>query len=305
MRQYIFRNLMMLLGLGSVFCSPSRAQTPYQFETIRNVPYHLGNDASPAYQNLDIHRPKGCKDYPVMFFVHGGGWTFGNKDQFGIYTALARTLAAHGIGTVSINYRLSPQVKHPEHIRDVARAFAWTYRNIASYGGDPNELFAAGHSAGGHLVSLLATDKSYLQAEGLTLGQIRGVISISGVLSLPLNRQFESAFGSDPTERRLASPLAYVNDKCPPFLIFHADNDLLACDGSVAQAFAQALENKHCSVQLRTIASRNHFTIILGAVRESDPVMQDMLSFMTSQVVADRVVTSERSAVFARFLAGD
>src|SRR5206468_3096567 len=111
---------------------------------------------------LDLYLPEGKSDAPVLFFVHGGGWTVGDKNLFGIAARLGKTLARRGIGLVSINYRLSPKVKHPEHIRDVARAFAWTHQNIGTYGGCKEEIFLCGHSAGGHLVALLSTDTQYL-----------------------------------------------------------------------------------------------------------------------------------------------
>jgi acetyl esterase/lipase len=86
---------------------------------------------------------------------------------------------------VSINYRLSPGVKHPEHVRDVARAFAWTHAHIGEYGGNKEQIFVSGHSAGGHLASLLATDATYLKAHGLSAKDIRGVIPVSGVYVIP------------------------------------------------------------------------------------------------------------------------
>jgi acetyl esterase/lipase len=76
-------------------------------------------------------------------------------------------------------------VKHPEHVRDVARAFAWAHVHIGHYGGDPGQLFLLGHSAGGHLVALLATDERYLAAEGRTTQDIMGVIAVSGVYRIP------------------------------------------------------------------------------------------------------------------------
>lgn len=295
-----------------LFGSPAWAQTSaYELETIRDIAYYAGSDADPVRHKLDIHRPKGCQDYPVLFFVHGGSWTYGNKDHFGVYTALARTLAKYGIGTVSINYRLSPQVKHPEHIRDVARAFAWTWRNIGKYGGDPRQLFVAGHSAGGHLIALLASDESYLKAEGLTLDCIKGAISISGVLSLPPSPLFDSVFGTDPIERRRASPITHVNVRCPPFLILYADDDLPFCNRTNAQAFDQALKDKRCQSQVCEIASRNHLSILLNSVKDSDPVMQNILGFITSQTIVDRFLSGEDprgiadlARMFGHFLAG-
>jgi acetyl esterase/lipase len=96
-----------------------------------------------------------------------------------------------------VNYRLSPAVKHPEHVKDVARAFAWTRKHIKEYGGDPDRIFLCGHSAGGHLVSLLATNPTFLNDEHLKLGDddrnaIRGVISICGVYLIPTGDEFAS-----------------------------------------------------------------------------------------------------------------
>ena len=127
----------------------------------------------------------------MLLFVHGGRWTTGNKN---LYPGIGESLARHGVGVVICNYRLSPAVKHPAHVQDVARAFAWTQSNIASYGGKPDRLFVCGHSAGGHLVALLATDPKYLKAEKLSPSDIRGVVPISGVYSyLRTARRFSRA----------------------------------------------------------------------------------------------------------------
>jgi acetyl esterase/lipase len=117
--------------------------------------------------------------------VHGGGWRMEDNRCFGLYPSVAECLARQGNGVVLPNYRLSPEVKHPEHLKDIARAFAWVHAHIAQYGGNPDKLFVAGHSAGGHLVALLATDERYLHEVGLSPGTIRGVIGVSGVYRIP------------------------------------------------------------------------------------------------------------------------
>src|SRR5207253_2153822 len=103
-------------------------------------------------QVLDVFQPEGATGCPVVLFVHGGAWIFGDKDLFGMYRGVGQYLARHGVTAVLMNYRLSPVVQHPEHIKDVARAFAWTRRHIKDYGGNPDAIFLAGHSAGAHLV---------------------------------------------------------------------------------------------------------------------------------------------------------
>src|SRR5205809_2087088 len=161
--------LAVVLGLGLPLGGTARADEGKSTEVqiVRDIPYYDGADADKVKHKLDLFLPKGQKDFPVLFFVHGGAWRHGDKNFLGAYSSLGKFYARRGIGTVVTNYRLSPKVIHPEHIKDVARAFAWTVKNISKYGGDPTSLFLCGHSAGGHLVSLLATDRSYLKAEGI------------------------------------------------------------------------------------------------------------------------------------------
>src|SRR5262249_21024749 len=142
-----------------------------------------------------------------LVFLHGGSWVHGDKSYFGLCKNLCSLCARHGIAAVSANYRLSPSVSHPEHVRDAARAVAWTYRNIAKYGGRPDQLFVSGHSAGGHLAALLAIDESFLKAEGLSLQNIKGAIPMSGVFQIPEGmRTFDRVFGTDSKVRQAASP---------------------------------------------------------------------------------------------------
>src|SRR5262249_21258684 len=147
---------------------------------------------------LDVFAPKGAPGpAPVVLFVHGGTWMYGDKNFFGIYRGLGKFPARHGVVAVMINYRLSPYVRHPEHVKDVARAFASVVRNIASYGGDPRRIILGGHSAGGHLVSLLVTDKTYLNDPALDLkpaerAGLRGVVAVSGVYRIPGPDEFRT-----------------------------------------------------------------------------------------------------------------
>jgi acetyl esterase/lipase len=132
----------------------------FEVEVHKNIPYIEGKDVDER-QKLDLYVPKGAKDYPVLFFIHGGGWTAGSRSGF---DRIGRTFAKNGVGFVSTGYRLSPKVQHPAHIQDVAKGFAWTVANIGKHGGNAGAIFVSGHSAGGHLAALLATDDDYLKA---------------------------------------------------------------------------------------------------------------------------------------------
>ena len=267
------------------------AKKPADVKVIRNVAYYEGDGADAVHHRLDLYLPKGQKDFPVVFFVHGGAWMRGDKNHFGIYARLGRCLARHGIGMVSINYRLSPAVKHPEHIKDVARAFAWTHKNIARYGGRADELFVAGHSAGGHLAALLATDERYLKAHGLGLRAIRGAIPVSGLYTLPDYPLLHRVFGKDPAVLRDASPVNHISAAAPPFLIIYSDHELPGCEGPQAEAFCKALCGRSCQAVTFQAVHRNHISVLLNATYDTDPVMEHMLGFVASQVVLHRLAT--------------
>lgn len=166
---------------------PAREARTWPIQEKLDVSYAA--DAGDAHK-LDIFSPRGLTDCPVVLFVHGGAWMVGDKDFYGYYRGVCEYLAQHGAVAVSINYRLSPRFKHPAQIDDVARAFAWVRRHIDSYGGNPDQIILFGHSAGGHLVSLLETDPGYLDNPALKLtnrdwAAIRGVISACGVYVIP------------------------------------------------------------------------------------------------------------------------
>jgi acetyl esterase/lipase len=183
---------------------PGAAAAPtYEVERVRDVAYNQGADADPRRHRLDLFLPRGLSDYPVVVLVHGGCWMFGNNSCAGYFSAVGAFLASHGVGAVLPNYRLSPRVKHPEHVKDVARAFAWAHAHVAAYGGRPDRMFLAGHSAGGHLVALLATDETYLKAEGLRTQDVKGVICVCGVYRIPPGKLDVTLGGATPIAFRL------------------------------------------------------------------------------------------------------
>jgi acetyl esterase/lipase len=255
---------------------PAREEKLFAVEAVKDIAYYEGKDADPEKHKLDLYLPRGKKEFPVLFFVHGGTWRSGDRK---IYPKLGELYASHGLGTVIISYRLSPKVQHPAHIQDVARAFAWTCKNISKYGGRSDEIVCMGHSAGGHLVSLLGTDENYLKAEKRSFADIKGVISVSGVYRiLPLG-PLASAFGKDAEVCKKASPINNVGDKEPPFLLIYADHDLLTLD-IMAKNMCEALKEHKCDATLLEVKDRDHVSIIKDMTKDDDPVRQNVLEFV-------------------------
>jgi acetyl esterase/lipase len=286
---------------------PKSANQRYPVTAIRDIVYYrVKNDPDRYRHQLDVYRPRGKKNWPVVQFLHGGGWVVGKKDNyFGLYGygTIAHCLAERGLVVVLPNYRLSPAVRHPEHIKDVARAFAWTCRHVAKYGGDPKQIFVGGHSAGGHLAALLATDPRYVKDVGRNPKDIRGVIGISGVYrvdNLDLNlsltgpggakvmrakvRPLAVVFGDDPKVAREASPLTHVRKGLPPFLLVNAGYDYSPLK-KMAREFAAALKKKGCRVEARTVPGRTHETVVFAILRGSaEPATLDLiLEFVRKQ----------------------
>ena len=162
---------------------------------VKNIAYTEGAPEDAAKHKLDLYLPTDKTKFPVLFFVHGGSWRSGDRSLYG---ALGNRFAKLGTGVVIPSYRLMPKNPHPAQVEDVAAAFAWTVKHIAEYGGDPSQIFVAGHSAGGHLVSLLALDPKYLAKYDLTPKMMRGVMALSGVYDM----RSMAAFGADEAARR-------------------------------------------------------------------------------------------------------
>jgi acetyl esterase/lipase len=300
-KHFLFCLPAILFAASTVDTSEPKLAKSVDLTTYSKITYHaIADDPDLARHQLDVYRPKGKDGLPVLFFLHGGGWVAGSKDDvFGVfgYGTIARNLAQRGMVVVIPNYRLSPGVRHPEHIKDVARAFRWTCENIEKYGGDPRQIFVAGHSAGGHLAALLVTDQTYLKSIARAPRDIRGVIAISGVyrlddvelklavadpngtmrFSLNVNPA-ASVFGADAKVLRDASPLTHVRSGLPPFLIMSAGYDYPPLS-RMAKEFTAALEKYGCKVEMKVIPERTHETMLF-----------DIPHFSVERLAADAIV---------------
>eukprot|EP00953_Heterococcus_sp_UTEX-ZZ885_P006109 3764-Heterococcus_DN1.PRE.2 len=158
---------------------------------------YKANSAHPKHQ-LDIYTAAAPYPRPkqrVVLFCHGGSWARGDRRHpmapDVLYSNVGRACAAAGFVGVVMSYRLAPKVQHPEQVRDVASAIAWTCKNIGKYGGKPDDLIVFGQSAGAHLAALCLADPVWLQEAGLddtAINSIRGVIGMSGLTSAIADR---------------------------------------------------------------------------------------------------------------------
>jgi len=252
--------------------------------TYRDIRYYSGPDAHPKKHLLDLYLPRE-QGSPLLVFVHGGAWTRGDKAAYaGAYEQLAEGVSARNVAVAVVNYRLSPEVMHPEHARDVARAVAWLYRNSSTYGWSPDRIYLVGHSAGAHLSALVAVGPTYLKELGLTPAIIKGVVGISGVYDLTLGgvtarMMYEPVFSSDPETLSEASPARLVKKRTTPFLLLYAQNDYPSIDVQ-ARRFEKKLKEAGTLVRIQMIPGRDHVSILAGMAREGDPVRKLVMGFV-------------------------
>ncbi|NBY02214.1 MAG: alpha/beta hydrolase [Planctomycetes bacterium] len=267
-----------IINISQIAQASDKSSSPLSIRELTDIGYFEGVGNDTAKHKLDLFLPPNPENAPVFFFVHGGAWVQGDKNFFGIYSAIGRLAAQNGMIGVVISYRLTPKVKHPSHAEDVARAIAWTTKNIKKYGGDPERIILCGHSAGGHLVSLVSCDPNYLKTEKVNPSSIKGVISISGVYEIP-KILLGNVFGNDPEKKIKASPITHVRKDLPPFLILCADKELPLCTSADCKKFQKALEENGNPVKFHEISPSNHMKMVFDAGKPEKQVATLILQF--------------------------
>ncbi|QDV69152.1 Lipase 2 [Rosistilla carotiformis] len=192
------------------------------YKTDEDVAYRSGDDLTDAMRErckLDIYYPDNKTDFATVVWFHGGGLTAGNK-------SIPKGLKNQGIAVVAVNYRLGPAVKSPAYIEDAAAAVAWTFQNIADYGGSPEKIYVSGHSAGGYLASMVGLDRRWLAAHKIEADDIAGLIPFSGHTITHFTIRAERGIGGKQPVVDDMAPLYHVRSDAPPLLLITGDREL-------------------------------------------------------------------------------
>lgn len=265
---------------------------------VSDVPYV--NDGH-KQQVLDIYTPEEASGtaLPVMFWIHGGGWQTGDKSQVGIKP---KVITERGMVFVSTNYRLLPDVSMDELIRDVARSLAWVHKNIAKYGGDPNRIVVAGHSAGAQLAAIVCVDDRYLKEQGVSFDVLKGCIPVDGdtydIPKIIMTAEIRQAlyggkmptfghrqkFGNDPEKHVDFSAVTHVaKDKgIPPFLILYFTGN----PDTTVQARRLEAVLKEADIPAKALGKRdtNHSRLAGDLGKPDDPATQELYKFLDTYI---------------------
>jgi arylformamidase len=274
----VFALVLALTSSCGIF-APRPMKSTDDVQIVSNLTYYRGEPKDAGAHTLDLFLPRKGNNWPTLVLVHGGAWVVGNKEYMG---GLAYALAQNGYAVANINYRLTPRVRHPGHVEDVARAIAWVRKNAHRYGADPKTLYVAGHSAGAHLASLVSLNGRFLKAEGVDANKdIAGVVAISGVYAVD-NHVLDPVFPPEKKVWQDASPIEHITRDSPPFLILFAEHEMQGKIPLVEQAgeFYEALQKAGVDSKITEIRNVNHDTIIRSVASRSSNTLESVLQFL-------------------------
>jgi len=270
-------------------CGPTAAAA----ETPQTLEHSNIAGVIERFRSLDVYAEGRPERSPVVVFVHGGGWVNGNKDSVRRAPRFLQHFKQGNMVVVIVGLRLinnaaSPGTSFREQASDIAAALKWVRDNIDEHQGDPGKIFLIGYSAGAHLVALVGTDATYLQAHGLAPSFLRGVISLDvnaydipaaivegpslGVPVSPAN--LRRVFGSDIEAQRAASPIFHVEParKYPPMLITYVGVFDTSPEGVFNQTLTQVQSERFVAALRKTGADAETFGNLAQSHRE---IMRD------------------------------
>ncbi len=240
-------------------------------------------------QKLDLMVPANAARAPLLLFVHGGGWSIGDKRTGA--GAKAAHFTGQGWAFASANYRLVPQATVEQQAADIAAAIAWGRANAAANGLDPDRIVLMGHSAGAHLVALVGTDPRYLAAAGVPMGAVRGVILLDGAgydiaqqmarPGNPVAGMYDAAFGKDAARQKALSPTLHAAaPNAARWLILPIDRR----DDSKAQSegLAAALRPAGAVASVVAVPGESHASLNKGLGEEGDFATGEVDKFLAA-----------------------
>lgn len=252
-----------------------------------DLPYCTMNETTLA---MDIYWPKeGEGPFPMVVYVHGGGWKAGDKSE-GI-EKYSDALVSAGFVIASVNYRLSPESKFPAMIEDVKCAVRHLRANADIYNIDPDRIGGMGSSAGGHIINLLGTTDT---SAGWDVGPYLDQSSrVSTVVSLygPSDLQIEFAGNSthnintifdttDFADMGFASPIEYVTSDDSSFLLIHGEDDSLV-PITQSESFYNALQLADVTTTFVPVAGANHGFIAIDKHTPISPSLAEIITKIT------------------------
>jgi arylformamidase len=220
-------------------------------------------------QRIDLFFPPGeISGAPIHMFIHGGYWRAQRRED---YVFVADGVTAAGAICAIVEYTLMPGVRMANLVRETREAAAWLAANAESFGGDGSKLTASGHSAGGHLVTYLASRAPHETHFPST--PVSAVVSVSGIFDLrPITTSYlQRELFLTPEEVAHWSPIEAVPSPSTHYEIVVGHNET-APFHQQAQDFAYVLERHGASHERVTVHGEDHMSVVRKLGRVGSPV---------------------------------
>jgi len=236
-------------------------------------------------QRLDIYVPAAKKTgpTPVVLFFYGGSWNSGERND---YRFVGEALASKGYVAVIADYRLYPQVRYPDFLKDGAHAFAWVHQHIGVYGGDPEHMFVMGHSAGAYNAAMLALDPRLLAEVNLSASDMRGWIGLAGPYDfLPIENPDVRPVFFHPNSPPDSQPINHVSANAPPALLMAARKDDLVNPTRNTGGLAKRLREAGVPVSEHYYDNVSHISLVAALsrpLRYKAPALDEIARFIDS-----------------------
>jgi arylformamidase len=209
-------------------------------------------------ETLDVFVPETVKG-PVHVHLHGGGWRALTKDDVS-FPAPVFTNA--GAIYVALNFSVIPAVRLPEMVAQAQRAICWLHENARSFGGDPAQLHLSGHSAGGHMASVLLTTDWAAQF-GLPADILKSGLLMSGSYDLdPVMLSIRSSYVKISKEEQSAlSAVQHVEKIRAPVTLVYGSQETPEFQRQAVHFF-DVLKQASKTAELIRIEGSNHFEVM-------------------------------------------
>jgi acetyl esterase/lipase len=235
------------------------------------------------WQKLDIYTPNNNAQHakPVLVFFYGGSWDSGTKEM---YFFVADAFTRLGYVVIIPDYAKYPAARFPVFMEDGAAAIAWTKQHVANYGGDPQKLFIAGHSAGAHLGGLLLTDARYLKKHALSPLDVQGFSGLAGPYNFtPIRPSLMDVFGP-PENYPNMQAMNFVNGDEPPMLLLHgAEDDTVGVrNQELLIEKLSAVGNPSTSILYPGLTHTSILTSLTPVLKKNSSTLDDMDKFFKS-----------------------
>ena len=228
----------MLIACAGAAAQDAEIESVYQVDSAITYATVDGTELA-----LDLYRPAGIDEPPLLVWVHGGAWRFGSRDSVEV-----RELLGHGFAIASVSYRLTPVAPFPAQVHDLKAAVRFLRAHAEEFGFDGSRIAIGGPSAGAHLAALVAVTNGSAPHEGAVgeyleeSSDVQALVSYFAATNLTSILDQSTPFGLNvrtpalellfggPIEEhedlaKLASPVMFVDAGDPPMYLLHGDQD--------------------------------------------------------------------------------